>query len=307
MKTLRDESATFRTESSELRDNLKRERSEVYKLRDVAAELRSLLESRNDTLNQLQCKTDEVEQLNRRLKATQENLNQTQERLQRGIDENEGLFERLRQFEESRPASGGVAGPLRRSRSSTGSVPLQLQLCNRNLLGGSESKKSLHRLDSLSDLSNIDYDLDLESMDREALVDEYVELRTRFERSLVEIRALKRELRQTQSALDGYEVAQVALRQQWQAKEADYASQLSLMAARVQDLTSKMASADKQVSNLSLCRVSLAFNGFLTRALGIYLGPPVEAESGQVGEQRKEANPIAQRSRVVPAVERGRG
>ena len=84
---------------------------------------------------------------------------------------------------------------------------------------------------------------------REALVDEYVELRARFERSLVEIRVLKRELRQTQSALDGYEVAQVALKQQWQAKEADYTSQLSLMVARVQDLTTKMAAADKQVSD----------------------------------------------------------
>lgn len=242
LKSLRDESANGRAENAELRDSLKRERSEVYKLRDVAQELRSLLDSRNDTLNQLQSKTDEVESLNRRLKATQDNLNETQERLQRGIDENEGLFARLRQMEETR----GAGTSLRRSRSSTGSMPLPLQLCSRNLLGGS-SKKSLPRLDSLSDLSNIDYDLDLEVLDRESLVDEYVELRARFERSLVEIRALKRELRQTQSALDSVEVAHMALKQQWQAKEGDYTSQLALMAARVQDLTTKMAAADKQV------------------------------------------------------------
>ena len=251
LKALRDESADGRAENAELRDSLKRERSEVYKLRDVAQELRSLLDSRNDTLNQLQSKTDEVELLNRKLKATQENLSQTQERLQRGIDENEGLFARLRQMEENRGSGGagggaGSSSGLRRSRSSTGSMPLPLQLCNRNLLGGS-SKKSLPRLDSLSDLSNIDYDLDLDALERESLVDEYVELRARFERSLVEIRALKRELRQTQSALDGFEVAHMALKQQWQAKEGDYTSQLSLMAARVQDLTAKMAAADKQV------------------------------------------------------------
>lgn len=250
LTSLRDELANGRTENAELRESLKRERSEVYKLRDVAQELRSLLDSRNDTLNQLQTKTDEVEQLNRRLKTTQDSLSQTQERLQRGIDENEGLFARLRQMEDNREsggmASGRAGSTLRRSRSSTGSMPLPLQLCSRNLLGGS-SKKSLPRLDSLSDLSNIDYDLDLESLDRESLVDEYVELRARFERSLVEIRALKKELRQSQSALDGFEVAHMALKQQWQAKEADYASQLSLMAARVQDLTNKMAAADKQV------------------------------------------------------------
>jgi hypothetical protein len=259
---LRDESANGRAENAELRDSLKRERSEVYKLRDVAQELRSLLDSRNDTLNQLQSKTNEVEVLNRRLKATQENLNQTQERLQRGIEENEGLFARLRQMEDNRSGNGGVgvggtggtsgSSSLRRSRSSTGgSMPLPLQLCTRNLLGGS-SKKSLPRLDSLSDLSNIDYDLDLEALDRESLVDEYVELRARFERSLVEIRALKRELRQAQSAVDGFEVAQMALKQQWQAKEVDYNSQLNLMAARVQDLTSKMAAADKQVRQLKI-------------------------------------------------------
>ena len=107
---------------------------------------------------------DEVDLLNRKLKATQENLIQTQERLQRGIDENEGLFARLRQMEENR-GSGGVGGGagsstgLRRSRSSTVSMLLSLQLRNRNLLGGS-SKKSLSRLDSLRYLSNIDYDVD---------------------------------------------------------------------------------------------------------------------------------------------------
>jgi len=282
LRKLRDESVEGRTENAELRENLKRERSEVYKLRDVAQELRSLLDSRNDTLNQLQSKTDEVESLKRRLSTAQENLTRTQERLQRGIDENEGLFARLRQMEENAAtgvvagsADGGRASGLRRSRSSTGSMPLPLQLCSRNLLGtklntinrlimsrnsnvcglclvggSTGSKKSLPRLDSLSDLSNIDYDLDLESLDREGLVDEYVELRARFERSLVEIRALKRELRQTQSALDGFEVAQLALKQQWQAKENDYDSQLGLMAARIQDLTNKMSSADKQARQL---------------------------------------------------------
>ncbi|KAI9561005.1 hypothetical protein GHT06_011961 [Daphnia sinensis] len=257
LNSLRNESANDRAENAELRDSLKRERSEVYKLRDVAQELRSLLDSRNDTLNQLQSKTNEVEVLNRRLKATQDTLHQTQERLQRGIEENEGLFARLRQMEDNRGnvSTGGAeatgSSSLRRSRSSTGSMPLPLQLCSRNLLGGS-SKKSLPRLDSLSDLSNIDYDLDLEALDRESLVDEYVELRARFERSLVEIRALKRELRQAQSAMDGFEVAQMALKQQWQAKESDYTSQLSLMAARVQDLTAKMAAADKQVRQLKI-------------------------------------------------------
>lgn len=292
---MRDESFNSRTENAELRESLKRERSEVYKLRDVAQELRSLLDSRNDTLNQLQSKTDEVELLNRRLKSTQDSLSQTQERLQRGIDENEGLFARLRQMEENRSGPTGPSGAtsLRRSRSSTGSMPLPLQLCSRNMLGGS-SKKSLPRLDSLSDLSNIDYDLDLEGLDRESLIDEYVELRARFERSLIEIRALKRELRQTQSALDGFEVAHMALKQQWQAKEGDYTSQLSLMAARVQDLTSKMAAADKQVRlRQSSSIVMLFYNwrpilprfSFITWChINWIIGTPAQDQSSQIRE-----------------------
>lgn len=287
LKSLREESLNSRTENAELRENLKRERSEVYKLRDVAQELRSLLDSRNDTLNQLQSKTDEVELLNRRLKAAQDNLSQTQERLQRGIEENEGLFARLRQVEENRAVnnSGQTGGSsLRRSRSSTGSMPLPLQLCSRNMLGGS-SKKSLPRLDSLSDLSNIDYDLDLDNLDRESLIDEYVELRARFERSLVEIRALKRELRQTQSALDGFEVAHMALKQQWQAKEGDYTSQLSLMAARVQDLTAKMAAADKQVNDTESDALSIVMVLTLSPIFARFfflIGPPAQDQSGQI-------------------------
>ena len=86
-------------------------------------------------------------------------------------------------------------------------------------------------------------------MEKETLVDEYVELRARFEKAVMEIRALKRELRETQSNLDGFEVAHLALKQQWQAKQLDYNSQLNLMIARIQDLTTKMAAADKQVSS----------------------------------------------------------
>lgn len=246
LQSIRTDSDAAWTETTELRENLKRERSEVYKLRDVAQELRSLLDSRNENLNQLQMKSDEVESLKQQLKTTQDSLVQTQERLQRGIDENEGLFTRLRQMEGNRGASGRNFGTLRRSRSSTGSMPLPLQLGSNN----AGSKKTILRLDSLSDLSNIDYDLDLESMDHESLVDEYVELRMRFEKAVMEIRALKRELRETQSNMDGFEVAHMALKQQWQAKEKDYTSQLSLMAARIQDLTSKIGLADKQVRQL---------------------------------------------------------
>ncbi len=39
----------------------------------------------------------------------------------------------------------------------------------------------------------------------------------------------------------------MALRQQWRTQANDYEAQLKLMAARIQDLTAKMAVADKQV------------------------------------------------------------
>ena len=137
----------------------------------------------------------QVELLKNQLRSTQEHLAQTQERLAQGIDENEGLFARLRQVESrgggaaaaAAAAAGGRSScTLRRSRSSTGSMPIPLHLAAGSGGGGGGtmalSKKSLPRLDSLSDLSNIDYHLDLDAIDRDDLVDEYLELRTRFEK-----------------------------------------------------------------------------------------------------------------------------
>ena len=58
---LREEADGIRAESVDLRETLKSERSEVYKLRDVAKELRSLLDSRTENLNHLQMRTEQVE------------------------------------------------------------------------------------------------------------------------------------------------------------------------------------------------------------------------------------------------------
>nr|CAD7577566.1 unnamed protein product [Timema californicum] len=139
------------------------------------------------------------------------------ERLAQGIEENESLYRRLRELE-----GRGVGGNLSSSRERGRSV------------------------DSLSDLTNIDLDLDLGEMDKERIMEEYDDLRGRFEKAVQEIRAMKRELRESHALYDDLELTCITLRQDSKIREDDSSSQLSLLVSRVEDLTLKLSAAEKQ-------------------------------------------------------------
>ncbi|XP_071440464.1 protein outspread [Hetaerina americana] len=109
---------------------------------------------------------------------------------------------------------------------------------------------ALPRMGSLSDLTNVDLDLDVSSMDRERLIEEWCGLRARFEKAVREIHALRKELRACQGRVDALELESSAtsmcLERERQRAEAD----MSLMVNRVQDLTVKLSAAEKQVRQL---------------------------------------------------------
>ncbi|PSN31199.1 hypothetical protein C0J52_22102 [Blattella germanica] len=148
------------------------------------------------------------------------------ERLSRGIEENEALYRRVRELE-------GRAGS-----SPSGSN------------GFSSSKEKARSVDSLSDLTNIDLDLDLAHMDKERLVEEYEDLRARFEKAVAEIRAMKRELRESHTMYDELELSVIKLRQDGKRREEASDAEAALMVARVEDLTLKLSAAEKQVRSL---------------------------------------------------------
>ncbi|XP_069672228.1 protein outspread isoform X4 [Periplaneta americana] len=152
------------------------------------------------------------------------------ERLARGIEENEALYRRVRELE-------GRAGST--SSSSAGGSN-----------GLTTSRDKGRSVDSLSDLTNIDLDLDLAQIDKERLVEEYEDLRGRFEKAVAEIRAMKRELRESHALYDDLELTVITLRQDGKRREEANDAQSALMAARVEDLTLKLTAAEKQVRGL---------------------------------------------------------
>lgn len=79
------------------------------------------------------------------------------------------------------------------------------------------------------------------------VIEEYSDLRARFEKAVVEIRVMKRELRESQAQTDCLELSLINLRQDSKARQETTDSQTALMAARVQDLAMKLCNAEKQV------------------------------------------------------------
>ncbi|CAK9821946.1 Protein outspread [Anthophora retusa] len=135
-----------------------------------------------------------------------------------GIDENERLYSKVRELEEK----GGLSSSRERGRS----------------------------FDSLSDLTNIELDLDLNSLDKERIMEEYDELRSRFEKAILEIRAMRKELREAHAIQDALELEIFAHKQDAASVSETNQAQIQLMAARIQDLTNKLAASEKQVRTL---------------------------------------------------------
>ncbi|XP_073995297.1 myosin phosphatase Rho interacting protein outspread isoform X3 [Rhodnius prolixus] len=173
----------------------------------------SALENANSRVASLCTEVSEQREMKTRLEGE---LHRLEVRLACAIDDNEALYQRVRELD--RPSSAA------RDRARS--------------------------VDSLSDLTNIDLDLDLDKLDKDRIAEEYNDLRTRFEKAVSEIRALKRELRESQAAADWLELSVVSARQEAKGMKEEAEASSKLMAARIQDLASKLSSAEKQIRSL---------------------------------------------------------
>ena len=106
------------------------------------------------------------------------------------------------------------------------------------------------RLDSLTELINVDLDVDLENMQPRELIEQCLDLMRRFEKAVVEIRAVKRELRDSHMKYDQLELENVRLRKNLEIAEQETRAESVLMAERLQDLTVKLATVEKQARSL---------------------------------------------------------
>lgn len=145
--------------------------------------------------------------------------------LQRGIEENDSLYEKIRFLESSVP--------------STSTTSLTTAASNK-------STDRIRRMDSFSDLTCLN-DIDPDELDKESLVSEYQELKQRFEKVVNELKMMKRELRESYNSYDNLELAHTSLRQDLERKHNEFQMRNKMMADRIQDLTNKYATAEKQV------------------------------------------------------------
>lgn len=81
-------------------------------------------------------------------------------------------------------------------------------------------------------------------------MEEYDELRSRFEKAVMEIRAMRKELREAHATQDVLELEIFAHKQNTTSVTENNQAQIQLMAARIQDLTNKLAASEKQVRTL---------------------------------------------------------
>lgn len=82
------------------------------------------------------------------------------------------------------------------------------------------------------------------------IMEEYDELRSRFEKAVMEIRAMRKELREAHATQDALELEVFAHKQDAASVNETNQAQIQLMAARIQDLTNKLAASEKQVRTL---------------------------------------------------------
>ncbi|KAJ3653387.1 hypothetical protein Zmor_012641 [Zophobas morio] len=154
--------------------------------------------------------TRELQSKQRLVSSLQEELAGTSERLARSREENDRLFRRVQEME------------------------------------GRPGKRSI-RCDSLTDLTNIDLDADIDELGQNELKEYCLDLRGRFEKAVLEIRAVKRELRDAHEKCDHLELANYSALNNLEMAKQESQAEISLLVSRLEHLTQKLNAAEKQI------------------------------------------------------------
>ncbi|XP_041976987.1 protein outspread isoform X2 [Aricia agestis] len=212
----KEEEIALRTEEVESLDAIKKLYNQdkctwEKKLTETQTFLRESTEHCEMLTGQLNSAQETVLQL-------QKELNELNEKLVKSVKENDFLYVRIRELEAK-----AIESPTREKRKSVG---------------------------SLTELGNVQHDLNLETLEKNRLIEEYVDLRGRFLKAIQEIKTMKRELRESHNVYDELELTNMKLRNEMKLREQCSRSEIDLMAARILDLTQKLTASDKQVRTL---------------------------------------------------------
>ncbi|EAT39540.1 AAEL008670-PA, partial [Aedes aegypti] len=217
LSILREETHEREARMSDLLATLERTEQELTRKRECE-------ENRDKLVSQLDASRANAQEIIDRITVELDNSRDTvkelEDRLARGIEENESLYKKIREFGISSPASS---------------------LCSLNTKTG-----KMRRMDSFSDLTSLN-EVDPNTLDKDMLADEYHELRARFEKAVSELKAMKRELKDSHKMYDDLEISYATLKREIERHQKEQESQTRMMADRIQDMTNKYTNAEKQV------------------------------------------------------------
>lgn len=112
----------------------------------------------------------------------------------------------------------------------------------------SQSEQQLRRMGSVSDLADLP-EIDPYSAEKHVIAQEYNELKYRFKKIIEELRILKKELKDAYYIYDTLEIDYKALKLEMEKFRSEEQARISMMADRIEDLTNKYTSAEKNARN----------------------------------------------------------
>ncbi|CAG9854363.1 unnamed protein product, partial [Phyllotreta striolata] len=117
----------------------------------------------------------------------------------------------------------------------------------RELEGKSNRKSKVYQTDSINELIDINMDIDVDEMNPNELKEYCLDLQSRFERAVQEIRAMKRALRDCEEKCDVLEITNGRLQGVMEAREQERESEVKLLSQRLDHLTTKLIATEKQL------------------------------------------------------------
>lgn len=225
LKKLQSEAAIREKRTNDVLLNYERTEKELNQ-RNTQTEMKFLKEQRSFQRKLAECEelshtyeekcsilTRELQTKQRLITNLQDELTNTNERLLRNRQDNDKLYKRIQELE--------------------GRYSLR--------------QNSIGMVDSLTDLTNIDLDLDIDELGQNELKEYCLDLKCRFEKAILEIRAVKRELRDSHDVNDQLELTCFSLQDNIKKVQLEHNSEMNLLIARIDHLTSKLSHSEKQL------------------------------------------------------------
>ncbi|KAJ8966150.1 hypothetical protein NQ314_003713 [Rhamnusium bicolor] len=108
-------------------------------------------------------------------------------------------------------------------------------------------KNNNFHVDSLTELTNINLDLDIDELNQNELKEYCLDLKCRFEKAIMEIRAVKKAIRESHENCDKLELTNYSLKNSIEIMKQENEAEINLLVARLDHLTAKLTTAEKQL------------------------------------------------------------